>query len=105
MFVDWTTAERPMLDAAISRAPAHLRPAFLAVRDHGCAFVFVAQGCVAFTVPRDRPAVVLIGDDLATSFGPRGFDRASLRRHLSTCRAAAVCASEPVVSIYAEAVN
>lgn len=39
MHVSFIGAGRDALDLALSRAPEHLRPAFLPVRDHGCGFV------------------------------------------------------------------
>lgn len=72
MHVSFTGAGRDALDHALSRAPAHLRPAFLAVRDHGCGFVLAAQGSAPFRVPKDRPAIVVVGDDLAEALSPPG---------------------------------
>ena len=105
MYVDWTGAGRVALDRALERAPAHIVPAILAVRDHGCAYVIAAQSPRAFTIPTGKPAIVVIGDDMRTSLGPPGFSLKSLRRFLPTCRVAAIMSGAPVALAYERAVR
>ncbi|MCJ2030914.1 hypothetical protein MKK50_16210 [Methylobacterium sp. J-043] len=102
MHVTFTGAGRDALDAALSRAPLHLRPLFLAVRDRGCGLILVAQSRERFTVPAGRPHILLVGDDLAAALGPGGFHARAMRRYLVTCRAAIVVACEPLPSLYGE---
>ncbi len=53
--------------------------------------------------PGDRPAIVIIGDDLDEALGPSAFDERSLRRLLRGVRLAAVVACKPLPQIYAAA--
>ncbi|MBN6820705.1 hypothetical protein JRF84_14070 [Methylobacterium organophilum] len=105
MYIDWTGAGRAALDRALERAPAHIAPAILAVRDHGCAYVIAAQSPRAFTIPTGKPVIVQIGDDMLTSLGPPGFSLRSLRRFLPTCRVAAIMSGAPVPLAYERAVR
>lgn len=103
MHVSFTGAGRDALDLAISRAPAHLRPAYQAARDGTAGFVFVAQGWDRFEVPSGLPQILLIGDDLNAALGPAAFHARSVRRYLATCRAAVIVAAEPIPSLYWDA--
>lgn len=105
MHVDWTDAGRDALDLALARAPLHFSYPLRAVRDEGCRFLFAAQGPGRFDVPKDRPAVVLIGDDLTRALGPDGFHKRSLRRYVERCRCAVIVACEPIPRAYFEAVS
>ncbi len=105
MQVSFTDTGRDALDAALSRAPDHLRPLYLAARDRRVGFVFVLQGPGAFEIPSDRPQIVLVGDDFARALGPGGFDRASLLRYLARCRAVTLVPREPAPSAYVETVT
>lgn len=105
MFIDWTEAGRDALDHALALAPTHLSYPLRAVRDEGCAYIFVAQGRSRFSVPEDRPAIVLIGDDLHAALGPPGFHARSLKRYLARCRAAVIVSCEPLPSAYHNAVS
>ena len=103
MHVTFTGAGRDALDAALSRAPAHLRPLYQACRDGRAGFVFVAQGRARFRIPCGLPHVVLVGDDMTAALGPGAFHARSLRRYLATCRAVVIIACEPLPALYAEA--
>ncbi len=78
----------------------HLRPLWAAVIQ-GCTFAMIAQGDGVFRIPTKRPAVVTIGDDLASAKGPSAFNRQSLRRYLSRCSMVSVVSSEAVPAAYA----
>lgn len=103
MFVDLTGADRASLDYALTRAPPHLHGLYLAVRDGGCAYMIAAQSRRGFAIATDRPAIVVIGDDLHRSMGPGGFHAKSLERFLPRIGAAFIMAGEPVVSVYDDA--
>lgn len=105
MHIDYTGAGRDVLARALARAPEHLQSPFRAVRDEGCGFIIVSQSRNAFTIPANRPYIVLIGDDLDAAMGPAGFHVASLRTAIAECYGAAVIASEPVVDLYHEAAS
>ena len=105
MHVDWTGAGREALDHSLARAPAHLKAPLLAVRDEGVRFLFVAQGPGAFDVPKDRPAIVLIGDDLHATLGPDAFHKRALRRYVERCKAAVIVACEPIPEAYSQAAS
>ena len=94
---------RSRLDFAVEHG-RHLAPLYAAARDHGCIFGIVPQGAGPFNPPpADRPAIIVIGDDLDRALGPSAFDERSLRRLLRGVRLAAVVACEPLPEIYAEA--
>lgn len=98
MHVDFTDAPPEMLRIAMERTP-HLVAPLTAARDHGCRFVVVAQGKRGFKVAQGGPAIVIIGDDMATALGPTAFNERSVERYLRTCGYAAIiaCGAEPVV--------
>ena len=78
----------------------HLRPLWAAVMK-GCTFAIVAQGDGVFRIPTKRPALVVVGDDLASARGPAAFNRQSLRRYLSRCSAVCIVSSAAVPDAYA----
>ena len=80
--------------------PPHLRPLWAAVM-RGCTYATVVQGDGVFRIPTKRPAVVVLGDDLASAKGPSAFNRKSLRRYLSRCSAVAIVSCEAVPDAYA----
>lgn len=80
--------------------PPHQRPLWAAVVK-GCTYATVVQGDGAFRIPTKRPAVVVVGDDLASAKGPAAFNRRSLRRYLSRCSAVCIVSSEAVPDAYA----
>lgn len=100
MYIDWTEAGRDALDHALTRAPEHFACRLRPTRDEGCAFVFVSQGRKRFDVPSDRPAILLIGDNLNAALGPGGFEPDSLRTALARCHAAAIVVCEPLAKVY-----
>ena len=94
---------RPRLDCAVEHGK-HLAPLYEAARDHGCIVGLVAQGAGSFDPPpADRPAIIIIGDDLDQALGPAAFHEQSLHRVLRGVRLAAVVACEPLPEIYASA--
>jgi|GEM_PF-6447126 hypothetical protein len=71
-----------------------------AVRDDGLATLDIVQSRVPFWPPKEgirRPILVLIGDDLHTSKGPRAFHQRSLKRLFRDAAKAVIvsCASYP----------
>ncbi len=82
----------------------HLAPLYKAARDHGCIVGIIPQNAGPFDPPpADRPAIIVIGDDLDQALGPAAFHEQSLRRLLKGVRLAAVVACEPLPEIYASA--
>ena len=103
MHIDWTGASPDVLATAFAYAAPHLRHPLLAVRDHGCRFMLAAQSSERFTVPQDRPAIVIIGDDLSAALGPAGFHAESLRSYLARCSGAVIVPRVPLPEAYAHA--
>jgi hypothetical protein len=92
------------LTAAInSGAAPHLRPIFIAVHDAGVGFAIVAQNSGPFDFPPNRPTILVLGDDMLESLGPKAFHETSLKRFVKRCRGAVIVASEPIVVAYASA--
>ncbi|MCJ2071412.1 hypothetical protein MKK75_21875 [Methylobacterium sp. J-030] len=96
---DNITAAR--IDAYLETAPAHLKPIMLAVRDRGCAWVTVPQKVGRFDLPKGRPLITVIGDDLHVAMGPAGFHRKSIRRVIAASRFVSIVAGEPMTIAYA----
>lgn len=94
---------RDRLTFAIDNGPEHWRPLMVAVRDAGVSLCVVSQGGEAFRPPSDRPALVLMGDDMHTSQGPDAFHKSSLVRFVRRCSSAVIVASAPLVVAYAAA--
>ena len=78
----------------------HQKPIWKAVLN-GCTYVSVIQGDGAFKIPTKRPVVMVVGDDLHASKGPRAFHKRSLEAYLSRCMGAAIVSSEATVEAYA----
>ena len=98
-----TTVPRDRLNAAIAHGK-HLAPLYKAARDHGCVVGIVPQGVGPFEPPpADRPAIIILGDDLHDALGPAAFHAKSLRQVLKDIRLAAVVACEPLPEIYESA--
>jgi hypothetical protein len=97
------SAPRSRLTWAIDNSPAHLRPIMIAVRDCGVSLCLVPQGKLRFDPPSNRPAIVLIGDDMHDAKGPNGFHRRSLVRFARRCSGAVIVACSPLVEAYASA--
>ncbi len=91
---------RARLDAAVEHGPAHLRPMYLAVRDHGVSFAVVTQRAGRFAFPSDKPVVALLGDDLDEALGPAGFHLKSVRRFVASCEGAVIIACDPQPRLY-----
>jgi hypothetical protein len=85
---------RSRLTAAIDTGPSYWRPIWTAVRDAGVALYIVPQGGEPFDPPMNRPTIVVIGDDMFESKGPRAFHRKSLRRFVKRCHRAVIVACE-----------
>jgi hypothetical protein len=96
-------ATRASLTAAMDASPKHLHPVIKAVRDCGAAMVFVPQGAPPFRLPRDsnKPAIVIVGDDLHECTGPSGFHLPSIRRLIRQSCSFAVVSSAPQPDAYA----
>lgn len=94
------TASRDYINQRLPWAPRHLRPILLAVRDSNVGWATVTQRSGRFDLPRCRPSIVVIGDDLDISMGPDGFHRKSIRRALARCKLIAVVASEALPGPY-----
>ncbi|MCJ2065187.1 hypothetical protein MKK63_21075 [Methylobacterium sp. J-088] len=92
---------RARIDRYLATAPDHLRPILLVVRDSGCAWMNIPQQIGRFEIPKGRPLVSIIGDDLDTAMGPAGFHRKSIRRLLAASRFISIVAAEPQVLAYA----
>lgn len=92
---------RARLDTALERAPDHLRPILLAVRDQGCAWLNVPQGSGRFEIPLGKPLISIIGDDLHAAKGPAGFHRKSIRRLIAASSFISIVAAEPLTLAYA----
>lgn len=105
MHVDFSGASPDALAHALARGVPHLVPPLLAVRDHGCRFMIAAQSKLRFTIPQDRPAIVVIGDDLSAALGPPGFHARSLRRYFARCRHVVIVACEPLPIAYGAAAD
>jgi len=96
-----TDIPRARIDRYLQTAPAHLKPIMLAVRDHGCAWVTVHQKVGRFELPKGKPLISIIGDDLHVAMGPAGFHRKSVRRLLAASKFISIVAGEPKVLAYA----
>ena len=102
----FASGARDRLTAAIASGQApHLRPIFEACRDFGIAWATVPQAAGKFTIPTDRPAIVIVGDDMHEALGPAGFHRRSLRRFAATCEAAVIVSCAPDVRLYEAAAS
>jgi hypothetical protein len=95
-----TSVPRDRLTYAAENGQSHLRPIILAVRDHGVSLCLVPQGKMPFEPMHDRPAIVLIGDDMFEAKGPNAFHRRSLDRFVKHCRAASIVSCEPLPAAY-----
>jgi hypothetical protein len=100
-----TDLPRARLDTALAFAPDHMRPILLAVRDHGVAWATIPQHAGRFDVPKTKPFIAIIGDDMHTAMGPAGFHRKSIRRLIARSRVIAIVAAEPLPIAYAETVK
>jgi hypothetical protein len=100
MIVD-TSVPRDRLTYAAENGQPHLRSTILAVRDHGVSLCLVPQGKSPFEPMHDRPAIVLIGDDMLEAEGPNAFHRGSLHRYVKRCGAMAIVSCEPLPMSYA----
>ena len=99
------TVPRERLDFAVEHG-RHLAPIYKAARDHGCIVGIVPQGVGRFDPPpADRPAIIILGDDLYDALGPAAFHSQSLDRVLKDIRLAVVVACEPLPEIYATAAS
>ena len=104
MSVQFTKAvPKTLLDAALDTAPAHMRPILLATRDHGCAWAVIQQRAGRFDIPKGKPVIAIIGDDMHAALGPGGFHRKSVRRLLQASRIISIVASEAIPLAYAAA--
>ena len=94
---------REQFDFAIEHG-GHLAPLYRAARDHECLVGIVPQGAGRFNPPpADRPAIIVLGDDLVEALGPAAFHAQSLRQVLTGIRMAAIVACGPLPEIYATA--
>ena len=91
------------LDAAVTRAAAHLKPLLAAVRDAGCNFGQVPQYAGRFDFPEGRPLIGLISDDYKLSCGLQAFHQKSVRRLVARCSAAFIMAGAPDAALYTAA--
>lgn len=99
-----TPCTRANLTRAIEGGAPHLRPLFLAVRDHGCLFGIAPQGDEPIHPPPfARPAILLVGDDTDRALGPDGFNRVDLAAFVARCSTAAIVSSAAVEETYAAA--
>jgi hypothetical protein len=94
-------------DASLEGAAPHLVPIFLATRDHGCAHAIILPWAGRFRLPRGKPTVCLVGDDMAVPVidGPSAWHAPSLRRFAKSCRRAFIVATVPVAELYAAAAH
>lgn len=97
-----TSAEMDRLE---ERAAPHWRAVYYAMRQHGIAFGGIIQDRSPFRIPRDRPTLLLLGDDLDASHGPAGFHAKSVRRFVERCRYGVVVACSPETVLYATAAS
>lgn len=93
------------LKDAKRRAAPHWRPILHAVCDHGVALAGIYQDRGPFRVPRGRPTILLLGDDLDASFGPTHFHAKSVQRFVRRCRYGIVVACSPEVALYLTAAS
>jgi hypothetical protein len=101
-----TAVPRERLTSVIdSGLGSHLRPIWIAVRDAGVACCIVPQGGEAFDPSEDKSTIVIIGDDMLASLGPKAFHETSLKRFVKRCRGAVIVACEPVPLAYAAAAS
>lgn len=96
-----TEIPRARIDTYLATAPDYLRPILVAVRDEGCAWVNVPQKSGRFEIPKGRPLISIIGDDLHVAMGPAGFHRKSVRRLIAASRFVSIVAGEPKPLAYA----
>jgi hypothetical protein len=96
-------ATRASLTDLIENAPVYFQPILKVVRDHGVAMLFVPQGLQPFRIPDQpqKPAIILVGDDLEVALSPDGFHRPSIRRAIRACNSFAVISSAPQSDVYA----
>lgn len=88
-----------LMDAQRRAAP-HWRPILHAVRNHGVTLAGIYQDDAPFRIPRGRPTILLLGDDLDASVGPAHFHAKSLRRFVSRCCYGIVVACSPEIALY-----
>ena len=92
---------RDRLTAAVDHGPEHLRAIYWAVRDGGIGFATISQRAGRFDLPRDRPIVAILGDDMDKALGPAAFHRKSVRRFAARCRTASIVSCAPLLPLYA----
>lgn len=88
---------------AVEEGPAHLRPIMEAARDYGVLVCIVPQDAQWFNPPRNRPCIVIIGDDMHEAKGPNAFHRESLVRFIKRVSSAVIVSSAPLTAAYAAA--
>ncbi len=99
-------ADAARCDAALKTAPPHFEPVMEAVRDHRVAFALVPQKAGRFNLPDiGRPFLLILGDDLHEALGPSAFHRKSVRRTLQKAIGVSIVGCEPLVDVYAAAVD
>ena len=93
---------RVALDLLALGSPAHHRPLISAVRRGGCDWTVVLQREGAFRLPRQRPQILVIGDDVGVegSEGPAAFDADSIRRFISRCRSVVILSAGAEAATY-----
>ena len=96
-----TSVPRDRLAYAAANDQPHRRSIITTVRDHGVSLCLMPQGKSPFEPMHDRPAIVLIGDDMLEAKGPNAFHRRSLHRYVKRCWAAAIVSGEPLPMSYA----
>jgi hypothetical protein len=95
MSIIFESVPRERLTQAVESGPLHYRGIMRVVRDAGINLCIVPQHVGSFLPPRNRPSIVIIGDDLQTARGPSAFHGFSLRRYIKRCKAAAIVSSAP----------
>ncbi len=101
--VPFTPKSRAEVERLEEQAAPHWRPVYYAMRHHGIAFGGIIQDRKPFRIPRARPTLLLLGDDLDASYGPVGFHPKSVRRFVERCCYGVVVACSPEVVLYATA--
>lgn len=100
----FSKVDKARLSYAIDHGPPHMRPIMTVVRDCGVVLGLVSQGRERFELPqRDRPAILLIGDDVHVAVGPSGFHRKSIKLFAKRCHSAVIVSCAPLVEAYATA--
>ena len=96
-----TSVPRDRLAYAAANDQPHRRSIITTVRDHGVSLCLMPQGKSPFEPMHDRPAIVLIGDDMLEAKGPNAFHRRSLHRYVKRRRAADIVSCQPLPMAYA----